>query len=142
MHKGFTLLEMMVALGIIILLAAVTVPFYNQISFSRTTESARGELTSVLRLAASQASASQNDSAFGVYILSNHYILFRGNSYASRIAVEDRSFDLPAGITLSGLNEVVFAKQTGLPNVTGTISLINQLGQTMTVSINSQGLIY
>jgi len=138
--KGFTLLELLLVIGAAILIAAFTIPvgvrfFQNQI-LDETTSSILG----ALRRAQNQAISQKNDSVFGVKFLSGSYVLFQGNSYGSRIQSEDESFSLPGGITTAGIEEVVFAKLTGIPNTTGTLTIISG-NDSQTLNINAQGSI-
>ena len=81
------------------------------------------------------------DRAFGVKFLPDQYVLFQGTSYLSRITSEDETHVLPSGIVLSGLpDEVLFAKQTGIPSATGTLTVL-LFERTHHVRINNGGVI-
>lgn len=140
--KGFTLLEILLIILIVIFLAALTIPlglnFYkNQQLYAHT----QGILQT-LRRAQVKATSVELDSNFGVYITNDNYTLFKGNFYeeVDRDTQYDEIFDLPRIITVSGLLEVVFLKFEGNPSVTGNIS-INSDGQSRTININEVGRI-
>jgi prepilin-type N-terminal cleavage/methylation domain-containing protein len=113
--KGFTLLEILLVIGIISILLVFIVPvsldFYKNQQLEVQTQS----IIQTLRRAQSKAMAVELDSAFGFYITSQNYTLFRGNSYATRDAQYDEVFELPEIISIGGLTEIVFLKSDGLP---------------------------
>ena len=137
---GFTILELLLVMAAAILIAAFTIPvgirFFQTQSLDETTMS----IFSTLRRAENQAIFQKNDSAFGVKFLSVSYVLFQGSSYSGRTQSEDESFILSGGITTSGIDEVVFAKLTGIPNITGTLTITSG-SDSQTININAQGKI-
>lgn len=141
MHKnGFTLLELLLVVGAAILIGALTVPIGVHFFQSQTLDETASSILSTLRRAQNQAIYQKNDNSFGIKFLAGSYVLFQGDSYESRIQSEDESFSLPGGITTSGIDEVVFAKLTGIPNTTGTLTIT--LGNdSQTLDINAQGKI-
>jgi type II secretory pathway pseudopilin PulG len=87
------------------------------------------------------ARAVDGDAPWGVRIQDGLLTLFKGSSYASRDTNYDEATDIPATITVSGLQEVVFAKKTGLPQNTGTTTLTSSTNETRTATINSEGMV-
>lgn len=137
-RTGFTIIELLIVLAGTAIVVALTVPIGIRFFYSQTLDEATSNIMSTLRRSESQAKFSKNDSAFGVKFLSGSYVLFQGSSYASRTQSEDESFALLGGITTSGITEIVFAKVTGIPSVTGTLT-VSFLGDSKTVTINAQG---
>lgn len=115
---GFTLLEILLVLGLIAILLIVTVPlsldFYKRQQLEVQTQS----IIQTLRRTQSKSMAVESDSAFGLYITNQNYILFKGDSYATRDSQYDEVFELPEIIDVGGLNEIVFTKLDGLPKET------------------------
>jgi len=138
--KGFTLLEIIIVLGIVTILAVVTLPlgvnFLKQQNLSSTTST----VIATLRQAHTQAMFQKNDSSFGVKFLPSSYILFQGTTYNTREAEEDILTSIPSGISVSGIEEIVFDKRTGEPNTTGTILIMNNTDN-HSVFINEEGII-
>lgn len=104
------------------------------------------DLDAVFNLVNNTLTKSQNrsqfifkDSNWGIKLLNNQLTTFKGASYATRDTSADEKINLPPNITVSGLTEIVFSKLKGYPNVTGTISLINNSGQTKNIIINEKG---
>jgi len=138
---GFTLVELLVSIG----LFAVIIP--------------AEELAALLTSAARNARHGANASARGLYLpydntirLTDEVILFSGDSYALRDAVEDIAFDFDEGTTfdavlLSGAvpssgddHEAVFSALTGETSQYGTITLTFR-GETRIIDVSPSGFI-
>jgi prepilin-type N-terminal cleavage/methylation domain-containing protein len=139
-NRGFTLLEMLLTIALAAIVAGFT--FSTGFDFLRTQnlDESANNMIETLRRAQIQALTQKNDSSFGVRILSDSYILFEGDSYAARNLTEDESFTFAANITPSGLDEVVFAKLTGIPSATGLVTLTLD-SASVDLDINSHGKI-
>jgi len=138
--KGFTLIELMLVTALMLALGSFLFPVSASYLQTQVLEDTVNDLTAVLRRAQIQASLEKDDSAFGVKILSDEYVLFSGDSYATRSTDEDETFALSSTLSMSGITEVVFAKLSGIPNTTGSITL--SLGETsQDITINAYGKI-
>jgi len=113
--KGFTLPEILIALGIAVILLSVSLSVGTDFYQTQQLDNFSQRITGALRRAELMAMSSQGDSDHGVYFEQNRYILFKGNSFSSRDAQYDEIFDLPFVLSLSGLAEAVFQKPDGLP---------------------------
>lgn len=138
--KGFTLFEILIVIGIMAILAGLTLPLGLNFYKSQQLEVQSQLILQSLRLGQSKSIFQENDSSFGIYFANNSYTLFQGSSWISRDSLYDQSFSLPSIISLSGLQEVVFSKMEGLPNITGNIVLNNGLDSRI-ININSLGRI-
>ena len=76
---------------------------------------------------------------WGVKILSENIVVFKGLNYAGRDVNYDELYSTSASVTPSGLSEIVFDKLTGLPQTTGTITLTSANGDVRTIIINAKG---
>lgn len=139
-QKAFTLIEILLVIGIFSILAILTLPlsldFYKKYQLDVYTQ----EIVQALRRAQLKSMSVEQDSRFGIYLTEGNYVLFRGNSYAARELQYDEIFDLPKIINTSGLREVVFTKVEGLPSIAGGIVLSNNI-ENKTIFINSLGRI-
>ena len=142
MKKGFTLIEIMVAIAILVLIFGLGgnmgLNFYRQ--YLR--EQSKSDLTTILKKARSRAMADINQSNHGVYVGENQNILFQGNSYSSRATEYDQAFDKASGISISGLGEIVFERFRGSASASSTIILTDVFtNKTKTIEINYEGRI-
>ncbi|MEK7555522.1 MAG: prepilin-type N-terminal cleavage/methylation domain-containing protein [Patescibacteria group bacterium] len=138
--KGFTLFEIIITIGILGTISAVSFPVINNLYSDFQLTSERDNLIGVLRKAQSLAFTNQGQSSYGVELLENQYVVFKGNSYTERDSVFDEKFAKPSGITISGLSEIIFTPLSGTPNATGTFNLSNGR-QNLSIQINEEGVI-
>ena len=140
---GFTLIEILLAIAIIVLLAALSVPFYTSTLVSTQSKDTTIEIVQSLRRAKIKALAAVADDNWGVAVGRDDKItLFKGSSYVSRDQNLDEAFALPPSITsFDGLSEIIFLKSTGNPNTIGDITFIDSNNQSHKISINPEGTI-
>ncbi len=144
-QKGLTIVEILIVISILGFLIAAVAPLYYSFSVSEQLNTETQELLQTLRRAQIRAISGEADLRFGVYFLSNQYILFAGNSYATRDSDFDEVYNLSPTLFLSwslgGPSEVVFNKVKGTPSVVGTVTLTSVNNKTKTLSINQVGKI-
>lgn len=138
--KGFTLLEIIIVISIVAIIFIVAIPMSITFLKSQNLNTTTNNVLSTLRQAQTQAMFQKNDSSFGVKFLDDSYILFQGSSYVTRVTSEDILISTPFTVSISGINEIVFAKRTGIPNTTGAL-LIMAGTINRSVYINQQGTI-
>lgn len=150
MKKSFTLVELLVIVGIFILLIAISFPairfFQKESDLNNSTE----EVINTLRLAQSKALASEGASQWGVYFSTSttphQYTLFQGENYSSRVTSSDEIYKLPLSVEFSDINlaggqEVVFDRIVGSTSQSGNLSLKLKTDPTKnrTIYIESSG---
>lgn len=143
---GFTLIEVLISLALVVLISGATLPLLFRAGSTTRFDEVSSELESVIRLARARSVARLFDQAYGVYFEisasgQDAYILYQGNSYATRNPSEDRrvlldpSFELST--TLPG-NEMKFARGVGT-TVSGTVTLKGAQGDRMVLMVNTKG---
>lgn len=139
-QSGFTFLEMLLVLAIFAILAAVSIPVYENLQLGTDLDTTAVQLAVTIRRAELKARAVDADSPWGVELVPGSIVLFRGSDYANRQSNFDEVTTLPNTITVSGLTEIDFAKFTALPAMVGSIQLASPAGTKM-ITLNSQGMV-
>lgn len=138
--SGFTLLEALLSFLLISIMAGLSLPFYMSLQTRNDLDVTAQSVASMLRRAQIYSRAVNYDSQWGVGLQPDAVVLFKGASYASRDASQDEIIYLPGQIGVSGVTEVVFAKDTASPNATGSIVLQDQ-NNTRTITLNAKGMV-
>jgi prepilin-type N-terminal cleavage/methylation domain-containing protein len=137
--KGFTLVEILLVVGIFSVLVFASIPLVRGVMYQNDLESTSLLVVSTIRQAESNARNGLEDSEWGVRINYPLLILFKGNSYASRDASRDVNFTLNSNITFTGISEIAFSKMHAIPSTTGNIIFSNLNNITSTININAKG---
>ncbi len=147
-HNGFTAIELLVVLGIVVLLSALAVPLSSGWHSGSLLDSAATQIIQTIRLAQNRSLARYNTEGHGVFFQINsgadRVILYQGSSYASRDANYDRVLELSTVLTLTTTltgNEVNFSKGLGVPTTTGIITITHITSGSRTLSLNSIGTV-
>lgn len=138
--SGFTLIEILFAIGIIAVTAVIGIPFYQNAVKNLNLNSVSRSVASDLRYAQQLAVTTQ----------ANHSVIFdiSGNSY--RLKNEDsqntiKAADINDGISLDSIvgleNDTVTFNATGAATSTGTITLKNENNRTSTIEIKPSGYV-
>lgn len=138
--RGFTLVEILLVIGIFAILVSLITPLGLDFYRSQQLETDSQGIIQFLRRAQLKALFQENDSQYGLFLTSSNYILFKGNSYLARDPQYDEVFNLSNVIGVSGINEVVFSKLEGKPNVIGNI-ILSTGGDSRIININALGRI-
>lgn len=148
--KGFTLIEILLVIGLGIMLIAAAIPIYSNLQVSSQLNESSAQCAQTIRLARTRSAARLHNSSHGVFFDinptgSDRYVLFEGSSYASRNQSYDRIIILDSAIALSaslrGSAEIVFSPSFGLPSATGTIIMGHSASGDRTISINAAGAV-
>lgn len=140
LRKGFTLIEVILTMAIVSIIALLASPFYGSFIFSQEVSVMRDELQGSFSKAQLYSMAGKNNSRWGVAVNDGKIILFQGNSFASRDQSFDENFAIHSSVTISGMDEVVFAKATGMPDNQPTIMIAGN-GATETLTMNREGVL-
>jgi len=151
--NGFSLIEIIVVISILLILAVMTVAGFRVFEKISDLGNDAEEIVSILRLAQGKTLASDSASQWGVYFDTssspNKYILFKGASYASRDPVSDDPHDILGRVEIESINleggspEVVFNRLSGTTDQDGDIVLRLQDDtlKTKTIYIENSGQI-
>jgi len=130
--KAFTLIELLIVIGILILLAGISIPALYSFQKNSAINNVTGEIINNLKLVRSNTLASQNLSEWGIYFtnstIPHQYTLFKGQTYELRDVSFDKTYQLSkdvefSEINLNGTTEIVFERLTGITNSFGMVSI-------------------
>ncbi len=139
--KGFVLIEVLLTIFFVSLLILIGTGIYQSFQNRNSLDLAQDTIVQSLRRAHLLSQAVANDSSWGVHIQNNNVVIFKGLSYAARDQTYDEVYTISKNITVSGLNEIVFVKFTGIPLTSGSITLTNTNNQSKSIVINSLGIV-
>ena len=141
--KGFTLIELILVVALMVVLVTLAAPFYQSLQLKADLGQVREELANNLRRQEFYAADSRLDSAWGVKFNFDSYTLFKGDGFVGRDPALDEIISLPKNVSLSAtLAEVVFIKASGNTATAGSLTLANLINnQNLTISISNQGLV-
>lgn len=138
---GFSLIEILVVISIIGLFIGFSESslrlFRSQMNARDTTSTYVQALHRAQRLAQS----GRGDAPWGVMATTSRIVLYKGASYTTRDSVYDEPYASTGAFEVSGLTEVTFAKLSGIPNTTGTTTIVVDTVPTTEVYINAKGTI-
>ncbi len=147
-HKGFTVLEMLIAIAIITLMVTIVTISFSKLNSAQTLEKSATLVTSVLDEARSLTFSSKGDSQYGVYFENSKVTLFKGAIYSStdpaNVITDLHSLVGLRNITLSGGGtSVVFKRLTGNTDQTGTMEIFLKDSPTTfrTITISATGIV-
>lgn len=147
-RAGFTLLEIVVALGIVTLLGALSLVSFVNARRVQSLVTTGNDALSVLRLAQQNAAAGYGDSVWGVRLEHGQYHLFQGATYAG--AVTKTAYTLPTSLEITdialagGGQEIVFRPVDGITDQQGTFTIRVQDStvQIFSITIDRSGRAY
>src|SRR5512133_3019449 len=122
-QRGFTLLEVLLSVGIITVLAGLSLPVFMSFNNRNDLDIATQAVADSLRRAEVYSQGVSGDSQWGVKVQPGAVTLFRGVTYATRNADYDETTNISGALTIGGLDEIVFSKLDAMPSGTGGISL-------------------
>jgi len=138
---GFTLIEVLLSLALVAIIAATGIPIFQSFQNRNELNVAAVTFAQGLRRAQILAQSSQDDTSWGMYAQSGNITLFKGPNYVGRDNTYDEVFAVPVSIIVSGTQEYVFSRFTGLPQNIGSLSFISPNNETKTITINEKGMV-
>lgn len=139
-QAGFTTVEMLLVVGIMVIITAVTTPIYASLNNNNQLDSAANILVQDLYQAQTYSRNHAQDSSWGVAVNGQVITLFSGTSYASRNTGSDVNYVVPSGVKLTGSTQIIYSKLYGLPTSTASFGL-SANGKAKTITVNSKGTV-
>ncbi len=145
---GFTLIEMLLTLGIFVFVGVAVLPLYGNFSVSTQLNEETTALVATLRLARARSLSGWHNLNHGICFESPagapaRYVLYEGASCATRVAGTERVTDFSSALnfSLSWLGNDLNFNAQGVPSVTGTITLTHSTAGTSVITITNLGLV-
>ncbi|MEI7718881.1 MAG: type II secretion system protein [archaeon] len=138
--EGFSLVEIVVVLGIFALLFSISTSVYNNFKSHSNLEITVNGVVEAIRMAQSNAQSGKGDSKWGMKIVTNKVVVFKGDNYTSRDVSFDESFGFSGEVVTGGVSEIVFEKLTGTTLTTGTIILTSNT-ENKNINVNEKGTV-
>lgn len=135
------MIEVLLSVALLALIGGIGVPVYNSFQNRNSLDLAATSHASSLRRAQLQAKNMAGDSSWGVRVDSGIITVFKGNSFVTRDQTYDEIFKIPTSISLSGQQESIFAKFTGQPSATGSLTFTSANNESRTVTLNAKGMV-
>lgn len=151
-EKGFTFIELIIVVTILLLLAVAGAPLFGNLQVSSQLNENSTQIVQTARIARQRSVVWLNDSAHGIYFDidgsgNDEYVLYQGSSYGTRDASLDATTTLDSPLSLSTslaegtTNDVNFSKGLGIPSATGTVTLTHDVSGTKTIIFSIFGKI-
>lgn len=130
-NKGFSLLEIIFVVVILMILISVVIPNFAKFKNQQLISSMSNEIVSVLNQASSQSLNGLDSSSYGVYFASNQVVLFTGTTYDA-LSPSNKVFNLDSAVEIATINlteegvatsQLYFERLTNRPNASGNILL-------------------
>lgn len=142
--RGFTLFEILVVIGIVMIMAFVGISGYAPRTNKSRSEEVVSGLESFIYQCQQDAYGGKNGRACGVKFSSHYYEVYSGDSYAH--AVTKETIDFSSGVSVSSVNfgsgtEVIFGPGSFRPLLSGTVTIGDGLN-VFTITVTEEGLIY
>ncbi len=147
MKKGFTLIEIIVAIFIISALVGISFSSLNNLNNSSALDTETNTILSMVERARARTLSSENDIEYGIHFASTTAVLFVGKTYTvgsstnetetinSKVKVNSINFS-------SGVKDIYFYRLSGKPSATGTVvfSLASNSFSTKTLTVYATGI--
>jgi Tfp pilus assembly protein FimT len=144
--KGLSAIELLVVIGVVVLLAVITVPSLMSLRRNQALQNSVNATVSLIQEARTKSLASYNNTFYSVYIDTTQAVLFTGGTYnAGDVSNKVVPYETP--ITLQSLSlqgggsSIQFDRLKGTTAQHGTLSLGINGGESRTITVSASGLI-
>lgn len=135
------MVEIALSISILAIIFAMTIPSYISFMTRNDLDIATISLVQSTRRASILSQTGSGDSLWGVNVATGSIIIYKGNDFANRDSSFDEVTDISPTIAVTGLTDIIFSKQTGLPQSTGTTTLVSVDNESRHVKINQKGMV-
>lgn len=133
--KGFTLIELILVIAIVLTISTLSGVFYSRFLTQNAVSNTVDQLAGSFRKAQVYSMTGKEDGSWGVKYVPGTITLFKVGATSF-----DESFSVSSNITISGFTQITFARVTGLPDSTPTITVTGN-NDSRTLTVNSAGVV-
>lgn len=138
-QKGFTFIEVLVAIAVIFILTGITVNSVGKAKEKKQIEAIADEIVSRLDQAHGNSVAGKNGSNYGVKFNSGSYVYFPGTTYISTNSNNEQTNIDPSFVlsnTIPGSDDyIVFSRITGDVGYTATVTVSHINGNVSPIDV-------
>ena len=139
-RSGITLIEVLLVVALLFVVFSMSAIFYSNYYGYSAASVTMQQLAFELQKAQMYSVMGRQGSGWGVTYASGSIVLYAGASYAARNTNFVESYAVASSVLITGMNETDFARRTGFPNITSTVSITDS-GRTRTLIVQPQGTI-
>ncbi len=142
--KSFTLFEVIIVLGLVVIFSMVVIPISISQVRSNKVESAMLDMKSLVQVVQQNSYTKKNNNSYGVKFNADSFVIFEGYSFDS--STNKETIKLEPGLRIENINisggtsEIFFPSGSLQPNNEGSIDLSDG-EKVFRLIINSEGLI-
>lgn len=119
--NGFSLIELLMVISLIILLAAAGSPLVSNMMISVQHTTAMDRILGSLRKAQQFSMSQDSGSGWGVCLVNQRIVrTYQGNCNSP---AQSEEYELPKSVSVSGLNDISFSTLRGLPSAAAVITV-------------------
>lgn len=137
MKSGFTLIELIIVIGLFITIGSFATPFASSFLTRIYHENAKSLIITSLHRSQSLSMEGKGSGEWGICLIDHTLRIYTG-SCASPTQKEDST--IPQSIAISGLSDTTFTRVTGEPSQSLTITITSSLATTL-LTLNSLGVL-
>ncbi|MDO8728805.1 MAG: prepilin-type N-terminal cleavage/methylation domain-containing protein [bacterium] len=147
-RRGFTILEILIAISIMVLMITIVSFSFSKLNSSQTLDTSADLVVSILNETRSLTLSAVDDSQYGVNFEASQIVLFKGSIYLSadpsNVVTElNPQVGLRNVILNGGGTSVIFKRLTGNTVETGTVEIFLKASTTIfrTITISATGIV-
>ena len=137
---GITIIELLLVLSLMTAIGTFSVVIFSRFLTQVAVANAQDHVVTQLRKAQLYSMMGKQNGSWGVHLSGSTLTIFQGSSFAARNSAFDETVTENTNVNISGLSDVVFAKTTGVPSTTLSVSIVGGTTSTQ-VTLNGEGMV-
>lgn len=144
--KGLSAIELLVVIGVVVLLAVITVPSLMSLRRNQALQNSVNATVSLIQEARTKSLASYNGTFYSVYIDTTQAVLFTGGTYtagdaSNKVVPYETPVTRQALSLQGGGSSIQFDRLKGTTAQHGTLTLGITGGESRTITVSESGLV-